>query len=118
MTFDKAIAALSCPFRQSHLQVRQLIRQTAVFSKQEIGDGRFRTIEGKTMSGKWFSDSAEGAARHGDALHGPGRYRIIEADVADNAPSLFQKPNLDGRGPARWLDIEDLDDVVARPVGH
>ena len=28
-----------CPFRQAHLQVRPLICQTAVFSKQEIGDG-------------------------------------------------------------------------------
>jgi RHS repeat-associated protein len=69
-----------------------------------------------SLEGKWFSDSLEGAKLHGDFLHGPGNYRIIEADVPNNAPSLFQQPNLDGRGPARYLDLQDLNGVKPRPT--
>jgi hypothetical protein len=67
-----------------------------------------------SLEGKWFSGSLEGAKLHGNALHGVGNYRIIEADVPRNAPSLFWQPNLDGRGPARYLDMEDLKDVNPR----
>lgn len=68
-----------------------------------------------SLEGKWFSDSLDGAKLHGDALHGAGKYRIIEADVPNNAPSLFRQPNLDGRGPARYLDLDDLNGVTPRP---
>ncbi len=60
------------------------------------------------MEGKWFADSLEGAVARGEALSAGGGYRLIEADVPDDAPSLDQLPNLDGRGPARYLDVEDL----------
>jgi hypothetical protein len=70
-----------------------------------------------SLEGKWFSDSLEGAQLHGDALHGPGNYQIIQADVPNDAPSLFQQPNLDGRGPARYLDLQDLSGVQPKPVG-
>jgi hypothetical protein len=41
------------------------------------------------MEGKWFADSLDGAAAHGRALEGSGSFRLIEADVPNNAPSLF-----------------------------
>ena len=69
------------------------------------------------MEGKWFADSVEGATAHGNALEGAGKFRIIEADVPKSAPSLFTQPNLDGRGSARYLHIDDLKGVKARPVG-
>lgn len=52
---------------------------------------------------------------------GPGaggkKFYIIEADVPDNAPGLFKVSGRhDGIGPARFLPIEDLTDVVPRPV--
>jgi hypothetical protein len=68
------------------------------------------------MEGKWFADSIESAAAHGDALQGPGNFRLIEAELPNNAPSLYQHPNMDGRGPARYLDINDLNDVAPRPA--
>ena len=70
------------------------------------------------MNGKWFADSAEGAVGHGNSLPGlgKGKFRIIEADVPDNAASLYQHPNMDGLGPARYLDINDLNCVQPRPV--
>ncbi len=40
----------------------------------------------------------------------------IEADDPDNAPSLFRLPNLDGRGPARFLRMDDLKGIVHRPI--
>lgn len=69
------------------------------------------------MNAKWFADSAEGAAAHGNALHGKGNFRIIEADVPNNPPSLYQHPNMDGLGPARCIDLPDLNGVQPRPVG-
>jgi hypothetical protein len=78
--------------------------------------GQFRQGP-NSLEGKWFADSLEGARAHGDALQGPGKYRIIEVDIPDNAPSLFRQPNLDGRGPARFLDLDDLGDVTPRPAG-
>jgi hypothetical protein len=49
-------------------------------------------------------------------LYPGGKYRLIEADIPDDAPSLFRQPNLDGRGPARFLHVDDLKDVVPRPL--
>jgi hypothetical protein len=68
------------------------------------------------MEGKWFADSIESASAHGNALQGPGNFRLIEADLPDNAPSLYQHPNMHGHGPARYLDINDLNCVTPRPV--
>ena len=68
------------------------------------------------MEGKWFADSVEGAQAHGRSLYPDGKFRLIEADVPDNAPSLHKDPNLEGRGPARYLDIGDLKDVKPRSV--
>jgi hypothetical protein len=68
------------------------------------------------MEGKWFADSIESASAHGSALQGPGNFRLIEADLPNNATSLYQHPNIDGRGPGRYLDINDLNGVTPRPV--
>jgi hypothetical protein len=65
--------------------------------------------------GKWFADSYENALLHGDALEGVGKYRILQADLPNSAPSLFKMSNLDGRGPARYLHLDDLVDVTPRP---
>jgi hypothetical protein len=70
-----------------------------------------------SMEGKWFADSPAGAKLHGDALEGPGKYRIIEVDIPDNLPSLHLDPNLDLRGPARYLDNSDLPGLSPRPHG-
>jgi hypothetical protein len=76
--------------------------------------GRF--LEGPgSLEGKWFADTIEGVLAHGRAFYPDGDYRVIEADVPDNAPGLFQQPNLDGRGPARYLHVDDLKDVIPRP---
>jgi hypothetical protein len=69
-----------------------------------------------SMEGKWFADSLAGARAHGEALYPAGNYRMIEVDVPDDAPSLFRVLNLDGFGPARYLNMDDLNGVVPRPM--
>lgn len=68
------------------------------------------------MEGKYFADSLEGATAHGESLFGPGKYRLIEADVPEQAQSLMKWDNLDRKGPARFGDLNDLKDVKPRPV--
>jgi hypothetical protein len=70
-----------------------------------------------SMEGKWFADTIDGVKLHGDALEGAGKYRIIEVDIPDNLPSLHLDPNLDLRGPARYLDGIDLPNLKPRIFG-
>lgn len=70
-----------------------------------------------SMEGKWFADTMDGVRLHGDALEGAGKYRIIEVDIPNNLPSLHLDPNLDLRGPARYLDGTDLPNLKPRPFG-
>jgi len=70
-----------------------------------------------SLEGKWFADSYDNALLHGDALEGPGNYKILEADLPNNAPSLFKLQNLDGRGPATYIHLDDLQGVTPRPYG-
>jgi hypothetical protein len=68
-----------------------------------------------SLEGKWFADTYEGSILHGDGLQGPGNYNILEADLPNDAPSLFKVPNLDGRGPATYIHLDDLQGVTPRP---
>lgn len=69
-----------------------------------------------SMEGKWFSDTLTGASAHGHALYPNGDFKLIAADLPDDAPSLFTEQNIDGKGPGRYLAIEDLCGVVPRAV--
>ena len=80
-----------------------------------MSTGRFN-VGPNSLEGKWFADTIDGVISHGDGLHGAGRYRIIQADLPDAAPSLYRLPNLDGYGPARYLGIDDLAGVRPRPL--
>jgi hypothetical protein len=71
-----------------------------------------------SLEGKWFADSLEGAKAHGAALYPNDKYYLIEADVPDDAPSLFVDPNLDGLGPARYLHMDDLVSIKPLPLGR
>ena len=66
------------------------------------------------MEGKWVADSREAAKNHGESLYPGQDYSLIEAVLPNSAPSLFQLPNLDGNGPARYIEIENLDGVIPR----
>jgi hypothetical protein len=79
-----------------------------------LATGRF-TQGPNSLEGKWFADHYDNALLHGNALQGPKNFRILEADLPNNAPSLFKVPNLDGRGPATYIHLDDLKGVTPRP---
>ena len=68
------------------------------------------------MEGKWFANSLEGAKRHGSKHYPNGKFRLVEVDIPDNARSLFTDANLDGFGPARFVDDLDLPTLMPRPL--
>lgn len=84
--------------------------------RQIMATATFEAVP-QSAEGKHFADTLKGAQAHGDSLHGSGQYHIVEADVPDEAPSLFRWANLDGKGPARFLHIDDLKGVRPRPAG-
>ncbi len=77
--------------------------------------GKLRGGSRNGLEGKWFSESLEGATKHGNELHKGEPYRIIEAFLPDDAPSLHLDPNIDGHGPSRYIGPEDLDDIIILP---
>jgi hypothetical protein len=107
------VAPAARPVPQGHTRVYRAVSEAEY--QQILRTGRFEQGP-NSLEGKWFADTLEGAQAHGRALHPQGGFRIIEADVPNNAPSLFQQPNLDGRGPARFLHMDDLGNVRPRPV--
>ena len=84
--------------------------------QQILATGTFEAVP-QGCEGKHFADTPEGAHRFGEALFGVGRFRIVEADVPQESPSLYRWSNLDGFGPARFLHIDDLVAVRPRPYG-
>jgi hypothetical protein len=82
--------------------------------QQILGTGQFETVPA-SCEGKHFADTKEGARGFGEMLFGVGKFRIVEADVPNDAPSLYCWPNLDGIGAARFLHIDDLKGVRPRP---
>ena len=107
------------PVPQASVPEHAFSRVYRAVSEAEYQDvlksGRFQQGP-NSLEGKWFADSLEGAEAHGKALFPEEKYHLIEADVPNDAPSLFKQPNLDLRGPARYLHLDDLNDVIPRPL--
>ena len=65
------------------------------------------------MEGKWFADSYEGVLLHAAAHYPDGDGYIVAAEVSDASLHFrFRLPDLDGFGPATYLDMSDLDGVI------
>ncbi len=103
----------SPPVPPGHTRVYRAVSEAEY--QDILRTGRFRQGQ-NSAEGKWFADSLVGATGHGLALYPDGGFRLVESDVPDDAPSLFRFANLDGFGPARFLELIDLDGVVPRPV--
>ncbi len=98
--------------RQGYTRVYRAVSEAEY--QDIVTTGRFRQGP-NSMEGKWFADSLKGAQDHGNALFKKHAFRLIEADVPDSAPSLYRLPNLDDFGPARYLDLDDLNGVTPNP---
>ncbi len=71
------------------------------------------------MNGKWFAEDMAHAIRWGELLHGSGNYGIVKVEVPGVVASkLFRIEKLDGIGPARYVEADQLTHVrVAGEVG-
>jgi hypothetical protein len=84
--------------------------------QQIMQTGTFEPSPGNGyIMGKWFSDTVDSVNAHAAGLFPDGNFRIMEADIPVNAPSLYSHPNLDGRGPATFIGMDDLQGVNPRP---
>jgi hypothetical protein len=109
----RGVRPTGTPVPQQHTRVFRAVGEDEY--QDIVSTGRLR--EGpNSLEGKWFADSLDGAIAHGRALFPDGRFRLVEVDVPNDAPSLFRQPNLDGRGPARFVQNDDLPALTPRPL--
>jgi RHS repeat-associated protein len=85
--------------------------------QQILRTGTFEHGGMGAMEGKWFTETVESARKHGDFWYTrQGKtYRIVEADLPNGAKQHLD-PNIDRYGPGRYVEIEDLRGVGARPA--
>jgi len=70
-----------------------------------------------SLNGKWFAEQIEHAARWGELLHWAGNYGIVKVAVPEEiARTLFRIEKLDGIGPARYVQADQL--VYVRVIGE
>jgi RHS repeat-associated protein len=82
--------------------------------KQLMSTGKFAAGP-NSLAGKFFAETAEHAQKWGEAMMGKGNFRIIEAELpASAADKLMRWERLDGIGPARYGELEQLVDAVVR----
>ncbi len=86
--------------------------------EQLMQTGRFAAGP-NSLSGKFFAESAEHAAQWGKMLEGAGNFRVIETRVPTRvAEQLMRWGRLDGIGPARYGELEQLRDALIRGVHY
>ena len=86
--------------------------------EQLMSTGRFEAGP-NALEGKFFAESVQDAATWGEALEGPGRYRIVEVELPTDVANNFMRwAGLDGIGPARYGEFNQLQDVVIRQCRH
>jgi hypothetical protein len=77
-------------------------------AEQVLRTGAFEASE-NSLGGKFFAESAEDAAQWGDRLQGPGNYQILRVELPkDAADSLMRWDRLDGIGPARYGELNQI----------
>ena len=76
-----------------------------------VSSGMFRQGP-NSMEGKWFADTLDGVQQHGDELFGAGNFQVVATELTEDIPSLFRLPNLDGFGPASYIDGADLGGLI------
>lgn len=83
--------------------------------EQLMKTGTFETTK-NSLGVKFFAETAEDAARWGEKLEGKGNFRIIDAELPTaKANELFRYESLDGIGPARYAELDQLKGAKIRP---
>ncbi|WP_214086380.1 MULTISPECIES: hypothetical protein [Photorhabdus] len=75
------------------------------------GTGKWAVGHG-TMEGKWFAQSYGDAVTWGNKMgHGGSSFQVVQINVPDDiAKNMHFDPKLDGIGPARYAQLEQLND--------
>lgn len=69
--------------------------------------------DGRSMEGKWFSDTLEGAICEGKQLHPEQKFRVAGGDVPDEiADKAHRTRDIDHSGPGRFIDPVNLEKIV------
>jgi hypothetical protein len=80
--------------------------------------GKF-AIGKNTLEGKWFAEKLGDAVKWGDKMNGQGNSTIVQMNIAkDVADTFMYKANLDGIGPARWAEMDQLGTEIIKILGQ
>lgn len=76
--------------------------------KQIQATGRFE-MGPNSLSGKWFAEKPQDAAKWGDLMNGPGMSTTVRVEVPASVADQFHRvERLDGIGPARYGELDQL----------
>jgi hypothetical protein len=68
-----------------------------------------------SLGGKWFAESAEHAAQWGTKLEGKGAFEVVDAQIPTVRANKFMRvESLDGIGPARYAELDQLKNAVIK----
>ncbi len=78
--------------------------------------GVFRSV-GNCLYGKWFAESMADALQWSILLSYPANVLILEISLEEDVSrTLYQTDYLDGVGPARYAEIDQLQDATILSV--
>lgn len=78
--------------------------------------GRFSAGQ-NSLGGKWLAETVEHAKQWGDALNGPGLSKLMEVKLPKPiADKLMRLERLDGIGPARYGELNQLEQAAIREL--
>jgi hypothetical protein len=78
--------------------------------------GKF-SVGPNSLGGKWFAETPEHAKQWGDLLNGKGVSKLLEVKLPNSiADQLMRLERLDSIGPARYGELEQLDQAVIREL--
>lgn len=82
--------------------------------QQLLNTGKFEATP-YALEGKFFAEHPEDAATWGEALEGAGQYRVVEVELtASVADEMLRWERLDGIGPARYVELSQLENARIR----
>jgi len=102
--------------RSNQPSTTKLYRTVSVEEFNQIqSTGKFQ-MGPSSADGKYFAESPADAATWGNKMMGSGNFRLIEAEFPSGVANQFYRwDRLDGIGPARFGDMNQLKDATITP---
>ena len=84
--------------------------------QQIMKTGKFDIARG-SVDGKYFTESIEHAQKWGEKFYGQTSFRLIQVELPTNVADQFYRwASLDGIGPTRFAEMEQLINAVIKAV--